>query len=99
MSKLREFWDRAVEKVEALKKERKFKQLQLQGEQDIVNAAKEVSDAEAKLEKEIMNQKDSDNTSFKVICDANEKLAIAKKRYDMAVETFEEFFGVKPKYV
>jgi hypothetical protein len=96
---LRTLWDRATETIETIKKDRKYKALQLQAEQDIVKSSAKMIEAEELLEKAIMTQKDSDKPSFIEIVEANENVKITKKRFEIATETFEEFFGEKPKYI
>lgn len=96
---LKDLWNKAAEAIESVKRERKFKNLQLQAELDIVASVKEVQEKEDELEKIVLKQRDADKPSFKAICDANEELEIAKKRHAMAIKAFEDFFGEKPKYV
>ena len=99
VSTLKALWNRATEAIEAVKKERKLKQLQLQAEIDIVDSFKSVTEAEDQLEKIIMNQKDADKPSFKAVMDEMINLDIAKKRHGICVRAFKEFFGEEPTYL
>lgn len=96
---LKDLWNKATEAIEEHKRERKLKQLQLQGELDIVKSSKDLSEKEDALQNIIMAQKDAEKPSFQAIVDADRELKIAQKEHQMAVDAFKEFFGEEPKYV
>lgn len=96
---IRTLWDRAVEKIEEISRERKLKSLHLAAEQDLVKSQQRVVDAETALDAAVMKQRDAEKPNFEAILKAKRELRIADKEFQIDLETFEEFFGEKPRYV
>lgn len=95
---LKTLWNKATAAIEEAKKERKLKGLHLQAEIDLAEIVRAVNEKEDELEAIILKQRDAEKPSFKAIMEKNEELAIARKSKELAIESFEEFFGEKPRF-